>query len=485
MDNSPNNQNSTEPDSKLEPKLPPNSNGLGTPLTTSDAMRSESRSFMKKILWIIFATVLVVLILWLTGMILKSKPQATENVDLSDNSKSNSAPKYSIDTSSLDTTYTDLEKSGIKEFSSSQKDKVIDQFSKLTEDFNVDDEFIKDPVNSLLAIGISYLATKDPENFNSYRNEMYLLVRGHTASLPAGISDSKFEKSSKEADQKAINVINKFKDADLTEQLKKSLYTSGILDKVASNLNMGNTDPLKVPVVIAMKFEANDNTEFTKEHYMYGKSPTMWVEVLDGNTYIMVTKDYAEDFLSNPDSSSRFKIMHELVHTQGSLVRGELGRSLEEPRAEHFSDMHSSYYDAKQLLIYTNVFSGIDIYSLMDASPTDASEFYINLYKTFGVKTANMLVNSWPNEILDSSNPIYGDSQKAISSYDMIIQSAIKLGESDLTAVNNRKTERAAKLIEVFGSKQKALDDLTTNVGNAYHMPTAAKAMSDFINLNY
>lgn len=387
-----------------------------------------------------------------------------------------------IDTASLGAAYDDFYKNGIKDFAPDKKDQTLQAYAALTDGFTLDDTFQKDQTNLLLSLGVAWLAAQDSARTSAYRSEMFLLMSPHLSALPSGITDDQFEPQSSQADKQVLAVFQKYQDTAATSQLKKTLSSSNVLSTVANNLHLPNTDDLSRVHIMVMNFNASDNQAFAQEHNMYGARPTMWAELVGNEPYILLTRDYAQSFIDEPNGIAMYKIEHELVHTQGLFVRGELGRSIEERRAELFSGDHSSYYDVKQLFIYTQVFSGIDMYSLLQQHPTDPNGFYLNLYSTMGVAMANQVVATWPSAFLNQPSAPVKATLTVSGGLNGVIDTAIARGKSDQTAVDKRMEERVQKLMSVFGSKDRVLRDVQNNLGEAYGMPSAATAVETYLN---
>lgn len=217
---------------------------------------------------------------------------------------------------------------------------------------------------------------------------------------------------------------------------------------------------------------------------MFGAMPTMWVQSVDDTVYLVATKDYAQDFISQPFGDVRYSVIHELVHTQKPFIVGDLGRNIEERRAELLSGDKSAYYDAKQLFIYLRVFSGSDFLSLLNDNPTDSASFILNTYRILGVDGGNALITSAPGAFLIKPSGAVIETQKVFGGADGAIQAAISIGDKDGQSMSERMNERYGKLISVFKSKTEVLEDLDDNLGRAYKMPSAASQMKSYISKN-
>ena len=190
-----------------------------------------------------------------------------------------------------------------------------------------------------------------------------------------------------------------------------------------------------------------------------------------------MTKEYAESFIKDPNGSERSTIVHELVHSYNPFNRGELGRSVEERRAELLSGDKSAYYDAKQMFIYLEVFSGYDATRLLETTASKPLDFYTTLYKDLGVKLANNIVASWPSVFLSDSQSASIDVNRSIGGYDNIIKQAVVIGDSNKPSRDKRMADRYQKLLSVFKTRDRVMEDLNNNLAENYKMPTAAKLM--------
>jgi hypothetical protein len=207
----------------------------------------------------------------------------------------------------------------------------------------------------------------------------------------------------------------------------------------------------------------------------------MWVESVGDTTYLILTKNYAEDFIANPSGKERHSVLHEMVHAQHAFIRGDLGRSVEERRAELFSGDLSAYYDAKQLFVYTEIFSGYSPLSDLQAHSIDSDDFYIQLYANLGVDGANAFITSNPSAFLSDPSTAVKKAQDAFGGMDAVIKIAIQKGSLDQAAMNDRMRVRSEKLLSIFKSKQAVIDDLTDNLADTYGMPSAADAMKRYV----
>lgn len=356
----------------------------------------------------------------------------------------------------------------------SEKTKLLTAYDDLSDGFSITGSPLHDDTMVLHALGIAAMYTQDTGQRDRYRSELYLLLAGHLASLPSGITDNTFEIPD---DQKSINVLKKFQDTDLTNRVEQSSALQQVLTATVIQLKLGSKNKLSPYKIIAFGFDNTDAKfdELIKEHSLYGARPKMWAENLNGTVYIMMFKSYANQVVNGEHTS----LPHEFIHAQSAFVRGETGRMIEERRAELFSGDTSAYYDAKQLVIYLNVFSGIDIYLLLQANPTDSAKLYAKLYKDLGVKGTNAIVFSWPN-IYQNSGSQALDKIYSLNNQDVALQEALTLGKKDGGALEKRVSQRYQKLLAVFKSNDKVVSDLSGNLDQVYRMPTAANYMKDY-----
>ncbi len=399
---------------------------------------------------------------------------------------SNASSANNVSVASLEEAYSSLYENGVKDFEPGKKQQTITAFKDLAGGFTIDETFYQDKANVLIGLGIAYLYASDTANKDAYRNELYLLTAPYLSSLPSGISDQYFQ-TDQTSDEAILKIFDKYTDKVLTKQLSDTITTSGVTQEAAANLKLGDASKLASYHIVALDFDnASDRQkEFAKEHYMFGAQPKMWVESVGSDVYIFFAKNYAQEFIKDPNGSQRSSVIHEFIHAQHPFNRGDLGRTIEERRAENFSGDKSSYYDAKQLFIYSDVFSGISMLGMLNQTPTDPASFYLNLYSKYGVSGANHIVASWPNVYL-------GDPSEAVKKVNALsgglngaIEASIAVGQKNQTAMNQRMKTRVDKLMEVFKAKEKVLQDLENNLGENYRMPAAAAKMKDYINQNF
>lgn len=362
----------------------------------------------------------------------------------------------------------------IPAFANSEKTKLLSAYDELSDGFVLTTSALDDDTTVLHALGIASLYSKDSGNKDRYRTELYLLLTAKLTALPSGISDSLFEGTDP---QKAITVLKKYQDESLSKQVEQSPTVQTVLNTTVTQLKLSSKADLSPYTIIAFDFENTDPqfSELTKEHSLYGARPRMWAEELGGTIYIMMFKSYAKDVINGIPGS----LPHEFIHGQSAFVRGEAGRMIEERRAELFSGDRSAYYDAKQLVIYLNVFAGIDIYSFLQANPTDSAKLYAMLYKELGVSGTNALVFSWPT-VYGGSDSKALESIYKLNNQDVALKQALAIGKKNPQALDTRVKQRYDKLLSVLGSKDKVVSDLTDNLDQTYRMPTAASYMINY-----
>ena len=380
----------------------------------------------------------------------------------------------------LSAAYDELYSKGVKDFTANQKQKTLDSYYALSASFHTREDFYKDPSNMLIGLGIAHLYSRDSSQKNAYRNELYSLVINHLAAVPSGIHDNYF--LDKKEQQDTLSIFNRYKDTDLTAKLNASITSSNLPQTVAQNLKLDSHDTAPQVNVIALNFDniSTQQQTFAKEHYMYGAQPTMWVEDIGGDIYILLTRNYATSFIENPSGPSRTKIMHELVHVRSPFNRGNLGRSVEERRAELFSGDKSTYYDIKQMFIYSEVFSGVSMLDLLQEHPTDAYAFYLLLYSRLGVSGANHVVASWPGAYTTSSSDAQQTVYDFTNNLDGIIR--VSIAHSNSQDMNQRIKARYEKLLGIFKTKERVIQDIDNNLAQNYKMPRAAAEMKLYIN---
>ncbi|MEO8863029.1 MAG: hypothetical protein ABI354_01770, partial [Candidatus Saccharimonadales bacterium] len=387
---------------------------------------------------------------------------------------------------SLGDSYDSFFGSGIKEFIPSKKQSTLDAYKDLASGFDLDDKFPASKSVSLATLGIAYLYSSNKDQKDGYRAELYQLASGHLKSLPSDIKDDTFSQST-QSPKDTVAIFDKYKDTTLSSSMEKTITSSGLANEVTTNLKLNNVNDLVKYKVVVMNFDTGSSGQkkFASEHYMFGADPTMWVESVGGDAYILFAKNYATDFIADANGDTRHKVIHEFIHAQSPFLLGDLGHSIEERRAELFSGDLSSYYDAKQMFIYTEVFSGISMNDMLEAAPTSPADFYMGIYSKFGVKTANDIIGNTPVAYLSDPSYAVSQTQALIDSMDGLTAGAIDIGQKDKPAMEARMKTRTDKLFKVFKTKDKVIRDFDNNVSGGYGLHLAAQTMKDYINSHY
>lgn len=425
----------------------------------------------RTILIIVIAAIVVIIAACAVLFLLLSKKQSTQATATTSAQGIRTAPHNA----SFEQAYARVAaKYDIPGFAADKKASLLAAYDDLSNGFALNANALDDDTTIMHALGIASMYTSDTANRERYRTELYLLFVNDLASVPSGINDSTFEGSDY---QKTVDILQKYQSTDLTKRVEQSSVLQGALDNAVSILKLGSRNKLSPYKIIAFDFDTTDPQfdQLTKQHSLYGARPNMWTENLGGTFYIMMFKSYAEGVINGTAGS----LPHEFIHAQSAFVRGEAGRMIEERRAELFSGDHSAYYDAKQLAIYLNVFAGIDVYSFMQANPTDSAKLYAMLYKQLGVPGTNALVFSWPN-VYEGTDSNALKSIYALDNQDIALQQALSIGKQDMNALTTRVKQRYDKLIAVLNTKDKVISDLSQNLGQNYRMPTGARYMTEY-----
>jgi hypothetical protein len=373
--------------------------------------------------------------------------------------------------------YDDATKAGVKEFSANKKNSVLAAYQTLTAGFSFKNTNAS-PVKQLVVLGIAYQYSVDPVHKDALRSLMYLAYIDDVKSLPSGIDDKTF-RANTQTDDQTVAVLKKYEDSALSTKVQTAIASSQLESEVKTNLGLATSANITQYTNIAMNFNAISPGQqtFAKEHYMYGATPKMWVESFGNHAYVMMAKDYATSFAANPNGSARSTVIHEFTHGQSPFVIGDLGRNIEERRAEYFSGDKSAYYDAKQLFIYTQVFSGVDILKLLSDNALNPYQYYVSLYKQFGITTSNKLIASRPVAYLSQASGAVTSVEQYTGGSNGYIQDMISSGSKDANAMKSRIAARHQKLLSVLKTKDAVKKDLTNNLSGSYKMPAAATEM--------
>lgn len=406
------------------------------------------------------------------------------NSSQANNTTAKSQQKSTINRQALDDAYEYYKEAGVAEFKTADKKKVLDKADSLAAGFNILPVFFEDRLNSLFTLSTAYSSLQGKTNDKQFRAAMYMLMRDNLAEKPSDIEeDNNIEFNAPARDKKSIEVIKKYTDKDLTDKLNEAVKERDVYKTTAKDLSLDSTDAFKNVHVVALNFDQSSFKAFSKEHYMYGSSPSIWSEDLGGETYILATKDYAEDYVAKADDSVSLGIERILIHSVDSFVRGEYGRTISQRRADLFTGNKTQEYDIRQFFIYLEVFSGIDVIKDLETYPTSPEDFYLKIYKEFGLQTALRIVATSP-QFYNGSKTIstYDDARLAFGGYDNALAGAIEIGQKDVDAMHSRMLKRAQKLYSVFKTKAATIEDLRYSMGRDYNMPKSAKIMEDYIN---
>lgn len=393
-------------------------------------------------------------------------------------------PKVSGDSISLDslgTTYASVYTAGVSEFSEDKESATIKAYDELTRGFKLNNKYKEDKALAIVSLAIARGYLDNQDKYLGYRSAMYSAFGEYLNELPEQVDDEYFVPSDK--DHQIARTLLANTDKELSNKFINAIESSGVKNEAEKALRSADLDPFEV---LVMNFDqgSSQQEKFSEQNYMFGAMPTMWVQSVDDTVYLVATKDYAQDFISQPFGDVRYSVIHELVHTQKPFIVGDLGRNIEERRAELLSGDKSAYYDAKQLFIYLRVFSGGDFLSLLNDNPTDNASFILNTYRVLGVDGGNALITSAPGAFLIKPSGAVIETQKVFGGADGAIQAAISIGDKDGQNMSERMDERYGKLISVFKSKTEVLEDLDDNLGGAYKMPSAASQMKSYISKN-
>lgn len=387
-----------------------------------------------------------------------------------------------VDLSSLGSAYDNYRSAGVADFSVDKKTATLQAFTSLSHGFSLSPKFFEDSSAVLIGLGIAHGSLDHTSQSEGYRNGLYLLSTNYLSSVPDGIVDEYFvSPATNESTTPAV--LAQYTDQAVSAQLNAVLQSNDLNSEIIKNLRLPSNARLAAFTPLVMNFETNsaEQDAFGDKHYMFGAHPKMWVESVGDTVYLIMTKNYAEDFIANPSGDGRHTVLHEIIHTQHVFVRGDLGRSIEERRAELFSGDLSAYYDAKQLFIYTDVFSGFSPLQDLQTHAIDSDSFYTQLYSKLGVEGANAFVTSNPSAFLSEPSTAVKKVQEAFGGMDAAIKIAIQKGSPDSAAMNDRIRARSDKLLSILKSKQAVIDDLTNNLADVYGMPSAADVMKQYI----
>lgn len=389
-----------------------------------------------------------------------------------DNSSNN------IAASSLHEIYEYAFSAGIKEFTKDKEGATIEAYNKLTKDFALDSGFDTDKSLKLASLAIARSFVNKPDQYTGHRSAMYSVFIDYLKKVPDDVEDKYFVP--KDANSKIETALRANSNKELTQKFKDKIKASGVEKEAEKSLK---ADKLKPYEVLVTNFDQGSEQQknFSKVNYMFGALPKMWVQKLNNTVYLVATQNYAQNFIDQTTGNVKNTVIHELVHTQQPFIIGDVGRNIEERRAELLSGDKSAYYDTKQLFIYVEVFSGHDLLSSITNRPLDNLPFLLNAYKLLGLDGGNALVTSAPSAFLSEPSTAVSETQKTFGGPDKVIQEAIKVGEQNKQEMTNRMESRYNKLLSVLKTKEKVISDLDNNLGDAYRMPSASLLMKNLI----
>lgn len=389
-----------------------------------------------------------------------------------------------VDQDMLAGAYDKLAGQGMQSFSDGNKQKTIDAYIKLTNNFKIDESFWHDDHGMLLSLAVAQTYLKDkPELDTLYASEMYELMKYSLTSIPKGITDKSSDITTNK--NTITSVYQKYTDTELTESLHATLKQQKLLEETAGILKTSVEHLANSGVILAMNFDSEHGADFMRDRNIFGSSPAVWTEKVGDKTYTVLTSEIAQKYIASPDGDQKWMIMHELTHASQPLYYGNLGWTVEERRAELLTGDRAMYWAEKQLFIYAEIFSGVDIPQITHDNVESSVATWIKLYNTFGLKTTNKLLAAYPSDLINNKNQAISDTIKLAGDYDGIIQDMVAYGNKDKAAVNSRLKARVKKLFDVFKTKTAVIDDTRYSVLKVYRMPTAAQLVEDYINNHY
>lgn len=380
----------------------------------------------------------------------------------------------------LATAYDAWRDRGVTDFASESRDATVEAVRELTREFSFRDLAItNDSVKQLFILSAAQEYAARRVDASVTRMKIYTVMQDDLVSVPNGITDE--NASMPEADQ-AKTIYDKYQDPELTSRVKSTIAARGLEAKAraALKLESGQTNSFDV---YAMKFDvkSKDEESFKKDMLFTGVIPPLWVQTYPNTRFMAFTKAFASEFVLSSSAITEAYFIHEYSHTQRPLSRGDLGLLLEERKAEEVSGNKGAYFDVKQFFIYLNVATGYDALTAIQANPSNPEALYADLYKNLGVELADSVVASFPvSYTTDAATPIKTISAR--HNLEATLQLALtQAKERDPDGLRKRIAERGDRLIAVFGSRQKALDDLANNVAAKYQMKTMAEEMRRYL----
>lgn len=378
------------------------------------------------------------------------------------------------------TAYDSWRDQGVSDFTSENRDATVEAVRELTRDFSFRDlEITNDTVKQLFILGAAQEYAARRVDASVSRMKIYAVLQDDLVSVPNGITDE--NATMPEADQ-AKTIYDKYQDAELTSRVKSTIAARGLEAKArqALKLESGQTNSFDV---YAMKFDvkSKDEEAFKKDMLFTGSIPPLWVQTYPNARYMAFTKAFASEFVLSSNAITEAYFIHEYSHTQRPLSRGNLGLLVEERKAEEVSGNKGAYFDVKQFFIYLNVATGYDALTAIQANPSKPEALYADMYKNLGTELADSVIASFPVAYTtDAATPI--TTIAARHNLETTLQLALtQAKERDPDGLRKRIAERGDRLIAVFGSRQKALDDLANNVATKYQMKTMAEEMRRYL----
>lgn len=181
------------------------------------------------------------------------------------------------------------------------------------------------------------------------------------------------------------------------------------------------------------------------------KVPLAWVTDIDGMRTICIPMPFAEKFIYEDETRSRFYteedfkrefalLEHEYVHTQGGInLDRELfyGLGLEERRAELFSGDKNGYLDIKGFFADLRIVSGVSVPDILgeQLKGGDPETLYVDLANQLGLQNTLELALSVPKPYVDTSRILQKNVAEYLGSPDKLTkhlyEENIKAGKGD------------------------------------------------------
>lgn len=473
-----------QPNQIIQPNTTPQQPEVPQEIHTSPVPQQPSNTPLqpkdtkKKVFFIFGAIVLVVLIVIGAYFALgssdsTSKKQAT-------NTTSSNTPATNFRYMDYESAYDGFRQRGINEFRTDKKQSTVAALKELTEGFVfTTQEKGTDTAKQLTALGAAYLYSEKKVDKEVSRYKLYMLFQDDLVTAPAGIID---ENAKMPDSAQAKKIYEKYQDKNLSEQLSKTIDSIKLEDMAKQILKITD-DQVAEYQIYAMNFDSKTEQEkkFMDDMKFSGWMPSIWTQSYTDARFVGFTKKYAQEFINSTDETSQAYFLHEFSHTQSPLNKGGLGVLPEERKAEEISGNKGTYFDVKQFFIYLNVFTGYDALASLASNPTNAESVYVDLYKNVGVEIGDSVIASFPVVYIEGANtPVKTVSKR--HNLNSTLQLAIASGKAkDQGGQKKRLQERADKLITVLGTKEKALNDVNTNLSVTYQMPAAAEQIAPYL----